>query len=185
MSEPTLPSPPVTLQEQASFQRITWPIANDDESDRLQDALNSAISHVEKMVGPVAEATRIYTVRPKRDKLVLPVVRLTEVVEVLDPSGVAVEPYDVNLLSGIIELRAWPSTTKAWTVQATAGRDLVDIKRAIKIIASHLYEDHRGAGALPGGRTYATGGEDTTSLMGFAIPRRAAELLAPYVRTGR
>jgi len=185
VSEPPVPFPPVTLEEQAAFQRISWPIADVLEQGRLQEALDSAIGHVEKLVGPISLATRDYLVRPRRDKLVLPVTRLQAVVEVRDPAGNVVAPYDVNLLSGIVELTSEPATTKAWTVRATAGQDVVQLRRAVKIIASHLYEDHRGTGALPGGRTYPSGGEDTPAPMGFAIPRRAAELLAPYRRTGR
>lgn len=175
----------ITLEDQARFQRITWPIANEDEAALLQEALDVAVEHVEKLCGPISSADREYKVRPKRTKLVLPVTMVTKVTEVTDPDGNVVDPDDVDLEAGIITLPHWPASEKAWTVTATTGDDVKSLERAAKIIASHLYEDHRGGGLLPGGRAYPTGGEDTTSSMGFSIPRRAAELMAPYLLTGR
>lgn len=185
MSEPPVPPPPVTLEEQAHFQRITWPIAAAEESADLQEALNAAIEHVEKLCGPITTASRTYLVRPRRDKLVLPVTRVTAVESVTDPDGNLVVPYDVNLAAGIVELPGEPWTTKAWTVTATTGTDVTSLVLAAKIIASHLFGVHRGSGALPSGRTYPSGDDETVTLAGFAIPRRAADLMAPYVRTGR
>lgn len=175
----------VTLADQARFQRINLAGLDEDEEANLQEALDVAIEHVEKLCGPVASAERTYQVRPKRTKLVLPVTMVTTVTEVTDPDGNVIEPEDVDLEAGIITLPTWPVSQKAWTVTATTGDDVKALERAVKIIASHLYADHRGGAGLPGGRAYPTGSEDTVSPMGFSIPRRAAELMAPYLLTGR
>lgn len=183
MSEPTPPAPPVTLAEQAAFQRLATP-AGQDEID-LQESLDVAVEYVEKLCGPIVNAARTYSVRPKRHNLVLPVTRVTSVTTVTDPDGNVVVPVDVNLPAGIVELPAEPWTSKAWTVVASTGNDIKSLKLAVKIIASHLYGVHRGNGGLPANRTYPSGGgEETVNLAGFAIPRRAADLMGPYLRTG-
>lgn len=184
MSEPTIPTPPVSLQEQANFQRLSWPLDAQDAVD-LQEDLDAAIETVEKLCGPVSVAARSYLCRPRRDKLVLPVTRVTAVLEITDPDGNTVTPYDVNLAAGIIELSSEPWSTKAWTVLATTGQDRKALVLAIKQVASHLYGIRRGSAALPGGRSYPTTDTETVSLAGFAIPRRSADLMAPYLRTGR
>lgn len=186
MSEPPVPAPPVTIAEQLVFLRLSAEGMDADETTRLQEALDVAIEHVQKMCGPITQAARTYLVRPRRTKLVLPVTRVTALVELRDPDGNVVEPYDTDLEAGIITLPVWPATEKAWTVEATTGQDIVSLKRAVKIIASHQYGEHRGGAALPGGRSYPTGSNDeVVSQMGYAIPRRAAELMVPYLRTGR
>jgi len=179
MSEPC-----VTLAQQAAFQRFPAAPTGQDAID-LQEDLDAAIEQVEVCCGPVAQAERTYTVRPKRNKLVLPVVMVTAVGTVTSPDGVVVEPYDVDLEAGIIVLPTWPATEKAWTVGASTGNDVKSLVLAVKHIASHLYGIRRGHAALPGGRAYPTVDDATVTVAGFAIPRRAADLMAPYLRSGR
>lgn len=183
MSDPQVPASPVTLAAQAAFQRMSPPTGQD--ATDLQEDLDAAIEFVETHCGPVALAARTYTVHPRRDKLVLPVTRVTAVLEVTDPDGNVVTPYDVRLAAGIVVLPGEPWSTKAWTVTANTGHDRKSLVLAIKHIASHLYGIRRGNGALPSGRAYPTADTETVQVAGFAIPRRAWDLMAPYVRTGR
>lgn len=184
MSEPSVPPPPVTLQEMAAWLREPTYATNEPEKDWLQVSLDSAIEQVEARCGPIMSAARTFTPRPRRHRLVLPETRLVNVQEVRDPDGNLVEPYDIDLLCGIVELAAEPPTTKRWTVVATTRDTVASLQLAVKIIASHLFEVHRGGAALPTGRAYATGDSEPPPA-GFALPRRAEQLMAPFRRTMR
>lgn len=185
MSEPPVPPPPVTLGEMATWLRTPTYATKEPEASMLTEALASAIEQVEHECGPIVSASRPYTVRPRRDKLVLPITRVMAVSEVRDPDGHVVVPFDVNLAAGIIELPAEPWTSRAWTVVATSRADVASLKLAVKIIASHLFDVNRGK--HPGLASYPSG-DDTlapSGVSGFALPRRAVELMTPYRRTGR
>lgn len=182
MSEtPESPAPAVTLHEMVTWLRAPSYETQEPEKTMLAEALASAIEHVESKTGPIVSASRTYEVRPSRDKLVLPDTFLVEVAEVRDPDGRVVEPFDVNLPAGIVELAATPSTRRAWTVVARSRADVSSLKLAVKIIASHLFDTvRRRPGAA--GTTYPSGEDGAPDGDGFAIPRRAATLIGPYRR---
>lgn len=151
----------------------------------LKEALDAAVEWVETQIGPLDSAARDYTVYPDGRSLVLPDTHLLEVSAITAPDGsdVAV-PDDVNRLAGVI---TFPARLRRgeWTVTATTREHGASVALAVKIIAAHLFDVKRGASSA-GPRTdifNPVGGDTLTGgSSGFAIPRRAAQLLAPFKR---
>lgn len=178
MSEPPVaPAPAVTLQELASWMAMSTPPSGQTQTD-LQSALDAALGYVENRVGAIAQASREYKVYPQGALLVLPIVRVEAVTTVVDPDGVEVTPTATNLLSGIVTLPVVPTDGRRWTVTATSEATRAELLEAVKIIASHLYEVHRGRGAIPNNGGYPTTDDGRATLpAGFAIPARAQQLI--------
>lgn len=177
----------VALDELADFLNAEQLKTAGPDRDQLQEVLDAAIEQVEDRVGPLDSAVVQYKVHATGKSLVLPTTHLSSVTAVTDPDGVAVplEDLDLNLLSGIVTLRtAARSRRGAYTVAATPRGGAASVRLAVKIIASHLWEVKRGSAA--GGGRFAQPVADATPApgRGFAIPSRAAQLLAPFERAG-
>jgi hypothetical protein len=107
-----------------------------------------------------------------------PVLSLTSVVPVLTSgSAVSVGDLDVDGDTGEVRrLDGAPLTGGPWTVTYQAGRRVVPapVTGAAKAILKHLWETQRGPARLP-----VLGGDDVVmTASGYAIPHRAARLLA-------
>ncbi|NCT90250.1 hypothetical protein GXB85_04685 [Cellulomonas sp. APG4] len=186
MSEP----PPaderfVTQAELATFLKMT-PTHEEATSALLSEVLDAALEQVELRVGPLVSASQTYVVYPNGRNLVLPATHLVSVGTVTDPHGNVVDAdlIDTNLLSGIVTV---PSTVAGkWTVQATTREHGASLKQAVKIIAAHLWESQRGraGGGARAGAYTAAADADPTPKMGFALPRRALELIKPFTVPG-
>lgn len=153
--------------------------ATDDDADMVEH-LRAAIDLVENELGDVLTASgvgREFVVYADGTHLILPVTRLVEVTEVLSPDGDVVEPAAVNLLAGIIVLpRSAPGT---YTVTATVRDHSDALRLAVKITAAHLIATApRGSAERGAGRFTSTPGADETVPTGFALPNRAAQLIA-------
>lgn len=148
----------------------------------VEEVVAAAIEIVQAHVGPLEPAegetdlTVTYTVYPTGRHLVLPTTRLTGTVQVSDPDGVEVTPRDVNMLAGVIELPYAPRASRPWSVRSTSSEHADAVRLAVKIIAAHLWQVQR---RRPSGVPRTEAG-DSGAPVGFAIPRRAAELLAPF-----
>jgi hypothetical protein len=178
----------VTVKQLADFLKAPdYADREQPEHANLVEALTAALEWVEQQVGPLDSVARDYTVYPSGRSLVLPDTHLVSVGTITDPRGdVVALPADVNLLAGIITFRH-RLHTGAWTVRATSREHGTSVALAVKIIASHLYTVHRGAN-LTGPRFEGFAPVDDPAPeaprggSGFAIPRRAAQLLAPFRR---
>lgn len=142
----------------------------------LQRTLDAAELHVAAVCGGFGPST--LAARLSGDQLVLPAVRLTGVVAVRDPDGVDVtlNTDAVNLLSGIVRVPYRRAGT--WAVDVTTESAMpADLRLATLIIAAHLWETQRVPGAGQGF------GQPTAARPGaaWAIPNRAATLMAPYL----
>jgi len=158
------------------------------EDKHLIEALGSALEWTTDQVGPLEHAACTYSVWPSGRSLVLPDTHLESVTSVTDPRGTVIDvpPERVNLLAGVIEVSAnAPLRRGTWTVVATTREHGHNVRLAVKIIASHLYEPRRGRAATQvtaAAMGQATPVGDGTPSPGFAIPRRATELLRPVQR---
>jgi hypothetical protein len=148
------------------------------DDEELQRTLDAAEQHVTKLCGSLTGGSTTVAAYQSGDQLVLPAVRLTGTPVVVDPDGhtVAIADRDVNLLSGIVRVpyrRRGP-----WRVTvATSSEMPADVRLAVLIIAAHLWETQR----VPGRSTSPGFGQAAAVPTGFAIPNRAATLLAPYM----
>lgn len=174
--------PFVSLDELARFMRAPQ-LASGSEAELLQEHLEAALEQVAAIVGPPGEATTSWDVYmgATARQIVLPATHLQEVVAITAPDGSAVTldaRRDVNALAGIVTVpRAMQGT---WTIEGRTRSTTASVKLAVKIIAQHLWGTQRGTG---GGRAgmFAQAAEDVVQTpVGFAIPRRAAQLLEPY-----
>ncbi len=156
---------------------------NDDaEIQRVLDAAELWANH--HTAGRLGGGEATFTARALTGSvLILPAARLASLVSLTDPFGnVAVmtglEEHDLQ--AGIIAL---PYKLKGtWTVVATYDEEIpADLKLAVLIVGKHLWETQRVAGqpeqARPG---FAAPGQVAGPPLGFAVPRRALELAAPY-----
>lgn len=164
----------VTLADFVSFLGINQ---SDAKYPQLQDALDAAAEWVESVAG-VRGGSPVLKVRAKRSILILPLTNVASVDEVLDPDGVAVTPSDVDEAAGLVWLPTWRAGAYTVTVTTDAS-DRVD--EATRIIAKHLWDTRRGKVASGFG-----GGDagDVQPFMGYAIPRRAVELLSGVAAPG-
>lgn len=164
----------VTLSDFVAFSGVNQ---TDPKYAQLQDALDAATEWVTAQVG-VRGGSPVLTVRAKRGVLVLPLTGVASVDSVLDPDDVAVTPSDVDAAAGIV----WLPTMRAgaYTVTVTTAAS-ARVDEATLHIAKHLWETRRGKVA-----TQFAGGEagDTAPFMGYAIPRRAVELLSGIAAPG-
>ncbi len=172
----------VTVAELAQQLNRAAPAAGSADETELQLYVDAAEAHVTKECGPLVSASRTYRVYPSGTNLVLSGTRLTAVTSVTDPDGnvVTVDPDDVNLLAGIVNVRDWGSHSGPWSVVASGGPVTIrpDLKLAVLIIAAHLYETQRTT--QPGRPGFGGGEVPPGASPGYAIPNRAAELMRPH-----
>jgi len=168
---------PLSVQDLAEHLGLTT------TPDDLQLFLDAAVRVVEGRCGPLEERPQTLRCRPNGRNLVLPATELRSVTAVRNPAGQVVEvrPADVNLLAGIVPV----PTIRAgwWEVDVVTGNQTMppDLKLAVFIVASHLYEIRRGRGGRPQA-FYGGENSDTQDVpRGFAVPARAAELMRPYI----
>ena len=176
----------VTVKQLADF--INAPeYAEDTKTEpgsTLLESLEAAVEWVESQVGPLESVTRDYTVYPDGRALVLPDTHLVAITAITDPDGRPVTiPTDVNRLAGVI---TFPTRLRRgeWTVTAQSREHGSSVALAVKIIASHLFDVKRGASSdgPRAGIFSPVNGDGPSGTTGFAIPRRAAQLLAPFRR---
>lgn len=186
MTEPTPEPDPrfVTLGDLKDFLKIT----GNGTDALLNEVLDAALELVDHRVYlALDDAPKSVKVRATGRTIVLPIARLEQVTAVTTPDGTALAAadLDVDLDAGLITVpRAHPGT---WTVTVHAqtaqeAGAAASLRQAVKIIAKHLWGTQRGSQGGPRGDVDAQQGEPY--LAGFAIPRRAAELMAPWTTGG-
>ena len=118
-----------------------------------------------------------------------PVVSVTSITNVASGATVSTSDLDIDTNSGVIHRKlGWVfvgpyfQSIPAFTVVYIAGQGVVTpaaFSEAASVILQHLWESQRGQSSVP-----QYGGEETVTLpgLGYAIPNRAAELLAPYAQ---
>jgi hypothetical protein len=145
--------------------------------------VSAATAIVEGHVGPVLPRD-VTEVQPGGRVLVLhqpPVISLTSLTPVLTGgTGYAVADLDVDAVTGIVRRLDGGGFTGPLRVTYRAGRDAVapNVGLAARIIVAHMWETQRVSATS---RPVFGQHEDMipTPSMGFIIPRRAMELLAP------
>lgn len=182
---PEAPAPFVTLEEFATWLKVPLYLEDPERAALLAETLGAALENVTEKVGPLDGVAVDVVVWPSGRSLVLPDSHLVAVHQITDPDGndVALPSRGVNRLAGVIEFPR-RLITGEWTVNVTTRAHHDSVRLAVKIIASHLWEVQRGTGSDTGARARVASpvGDPVPGRAGFAIPRRAAELLAPFLR---
>lgn len=160
----------------------------------MQRHLDAALRHVAAECGTAVSAGALtlpvtasasgspyVTAAGQGAALLLPAVRITSVVSVIDPDGVEVTPLRIDLLAGIVWVPMLRSGT--WRITVTFDDLPPDLELAVLIIAAHLYGTQRvpGMNGEPNPRP-GLGGQGIRQGLppGVAIPNRAAALMGPY-----
>lgn len=161
-------------------------LSSSADVEGLTEVLAATVDRVQSMVTVSLDTDEVtYRPRPRPTGALLIPTGADELLTVTDPTGVDVDAadLDVDLDAGII----WPTSRTlhrgAWTVTVRYPGASAAVLLAVKIIAKHLWGVHRGSGGRAGPRG-GVAAQDEPALAGFAIPRRARELLEPYLSEG-
>jgi uncharacterized phiE125 gp8 family phage protein len=180
---------PVTLPEFKKHLNRPNPDAAAADDDELELHLEAATEAIEKRVGPlvIREVTERIDGTAGRVTLGnLPVRAILGLSLLTGTVETPVDGFDATTIeldgdAGIVTLRS-VGRGRVGVVTYTAGRAVIDdiprrFKLAVLITAAHLYELQRGRGQTP----QRFGVQDDDSLpeymRGFALPRRALELI--------
>ena len=167
-------------------------IPSTTDDDELQVKLDQAVAVVEGMIGPVDSPTLVtethYNV--SSDVLVLKRTPVASLVSVSSRYGAVTTPltvtdYELDPELGLLRIASGARFWGTYTVSYTVGYDDLpaDLSGAIVLIAAHLWETQRGTAPSALALQDPNGFGDVPSPgLGFAIPNRAKELLAPYLR---
>lgn len=173
----------VDLPELKRWMRMTAQNTRDDED--LQQVLDAAQEVVDHRTGGHIDPDTPFRVHPTpRGVLILPVAGLPGILEVRNPRGVVVDHtrLDVDLEAGLITLGYHTAgvTPGAWSITLDAGDGKPPLNVAVKIIAEHLWGTRRGSGDTGARLVAQPRSDEAPAPIGFAVPNRAAELIAPY-----
>jgi hypothetical protein len=159
-------------------------ITSSEDDDELRRTIEAATAVVEWKVGPVVARTFVDLVPCGGYSIWLPhrpIVSLTSVVPVTTGGAAdAAGELDFDPGSG----RVWRmdggpvQPGQRWTYVAGRVEVQANVAEAAEIIVRHLWETQRGGANTP---ARILGAEPTTLIpsLGFAVPNRAIELLAP------
>jgi hypothetical protein len=168
----------LTIDDLAAHLNLPGNVAPADPVERgeLQRHLDSALERVGSECDTAVDGVSTVPVSSGGSiALLLPVVRIDSVDAVVDPDGNPITPTRVDVLAGVVWVPV--SRSGVWQVTVTATAARVSLELATLIIAGHLYETQRRT--RPQARPGAPGPQGPTGA-GYAIPHRAAELMAPH-----
>jgi hypothetical protein len=160
------------LKQHLNITASTW----DAELALICDA---AQEHVESLIGPVLHRTVVQTASASAGRELVLNTTPAMTVTSITGAGSPLSGYTLNAATGIV---GDVSYTGSATVTYTVGRTSCPaaVVMATLIIAKHLWETQTGntPSAMPDAEEFDTA---TDLGFGFAVPRRAAELLTPYL----
>lgn len=167
--------------------------AKDDAE--LSDMLYAAVDAVEGLVGPLRTREVTETHRRASGSCLLlkqrPAGSLVSVSSRMYPGwdlvAQSVDGYELDSDAGLV----WAGTA-GWfsgdvVVTYTTGREYVPdaVRLAILIVGAHLWETQRGTSPSALALQGADADFPVNNGAGYAIPNRATELLAPYLRNSQ
>ncbi len=166
-----------TLSLEDAKQHVNVPAATTTQDDEVAFWCAVVDAAIERHIGgPILTRAVTERVEPTGGGTTL-LLRQLPVVNVTSVGGTAVSGLDVDAESGIVHGSFGSS---AVSVVYAAGRGTAvppAIAGAARIILGHLWQTQRGGVSRPS----VSGGETTVMPgLGYAVPNRALELLAPY-----
>lgn len=186
MSVPTTSgAPPVTVGEVEEFLNLKEPRTGSKLTE-LQLLIDAAVDQVESVCGPLSPRERLERVAVTHGRGLLAGWPALEVTAASTPPqewaftteaapGTPVVPLPTLTVGGELVMR--PVVGGGWVdVTYRVGRDPVPaaLRLAVLVIVRHLYATQRGPGP-------SAGASDADRVpMGFAVPRRAAELMEAH-----
>lgn len=153
---------------------------------------SAALAAIGHRCGPVGGTTVTEQVAARGGVMILNERPVQTLVSVTDSDGNAVSITGAKISRRSAIVRLVSTICDEVDVQYTAGWDPypADLEKAVYIVSDHLWETQRGRSgsftAIHGIDDDAPVGGDASYLVlrGFALPRRAMELIRPYVKFG-
>lgn len=172
----------LTLENAKAQLNITG--ANHDVE--LATFIAAASRIVEYYTGPIDAREVVEVAHPSGTTMMLsspPVLSITSAVPIY-PGGLIYDPADLDIdpTTGIVRHRLLWNLVGPLRVTYEAGRAAIPANAdlAARIIVQHLWSTRRGGSRRPGmGQSDDIVEQQIVTVMGFAIPRRAVELLQP------
>lgn len=166
--------PPVSFDELR--EHLNLDASEPGDNDELWSMLLAATGLVESFVGAMVSRTVTDTVRSSSLPLLLP---QSPVMAVESVARLAASDGPSLAGAGTVYPSGYNDITPRYQVTYTIGRDPIpeDLKLATLIVARQLYDTQRSGAAVAFTNMV---GQETQIPMGFAVPRRAAELMAPH-----
>lgn len=166
-------------------------IPNETSDDELQVKLDQAIAVVEGLIGPIDSPVPVtethYNV--SSDVLVLRRMPVASLTAVSSRYGATTTPltlgdYELDEASGIVRVANGSRFCGTYTVTYTAGYTDIpaDVSGAVVLIAAHLWQTQLGTGPSALALQQPDADPAFTPGTGYAIPARARDMLAPYLR---
>lgn len=177
-----------TASAAREFANVTDP----NSFSEFETFFDSALQTVSNRCGPVGGTTITEQATVRSGVMVLSERPVQSLVSITDSDGntVSTTGAKISRRSAIVRLRS--SLCDEVDVEYEAGWDPYpdDLEKAVYVVTDHLWETQRGRSGsftqIHGIDDDAPVGGDASYLIlrGFALPRRAMELIAPYRKFG-
>lgn len=157
--------------------------AHDGELQAMIDAAEATIA---KHVGPLS-ATTVTTRVSGGTSIILPIVPVLSLTSVTPTGGTALTVGDLttDTAAGIVSTPSSGAfTSTSYDIVYQAGRTICppDLKLAAMELVRHLWTTQRNPALFPG--SALSDGPVSTPGMGYLMPYRVQELLAPHIQFG-
>ena len=170
----------VGLDDVKRHLNITSTTSDEELRAVLMAATTAAEDYLRRPLRRVPQTETFYTRNGNGRGLVLSrtdVASITEIVE--DGDTLTADDYDADLNAGVVwraDCREWCYPTSVEYV--TAGVDSPALRQAVLELTRHLWETQRGS--MPMMPRGVDGMDAFNPAMGYSLPRRVTDLLAPY-----
>ena len=171
----------VGLDDVKRHLNITNTTSDEELRQVLLAATTAAEDYLRRPLRRVAQTQTFYTRNGNGRGLVLARTDISAISSVTEDGDVLVadDDYEVDLNAGIVwrvDCREWEYPTVVEFV--TAGVDSPALRQAVLELTRHLWETQRGS--MPMMPRGVDGMDAFNPAMGYSLPRRVTELLAPY-----
>jgi hypothetical protein len=152
----------------------------------LQAVIDAAEAVLARRVGPLEPAATTDRVIGLADSLVVRTVPAVSLTSITGPSGSALDLTNIHLEQGsgvITHNLGQYFVERYYTVAYSAGRASCpdDLLLAVKELVRHVWQTQRGSGGRPGSAPVDV---SSTPGLGYYLPYRVQELIAPHLQPG-
>lgn len=170
----------VGLDDVKQHLNMTGTSSDEELRQTLLAATSAAEDYLRRPLRRLAQTQTFYTRHGNGRGLVLSRTDVASVASVVeDGTTLTAADYDANLSAGVV----WRADCREWcypttVTYTTAGIESPALRQAVLELTRHLWETQRGT--MPMMPRGVDGMDAFNPAMGYSLPRRVTELLAPY-----